>query len=141
VERYSAPDPERAPLDRRLAEIRMAFPKPGEFSGALARTAMSEERLRSFVADNLRIESYLVQRFDAAAQPTPDEVQRYHRDHPEEFTSAGRVAALEDVQTAVVQKALAARRAALIKDWLDRLRLRAGLTAPQVPKSPVSELR
>jgi hypothetical protein len=130
VERYSAPDPERQLLDLRVAEIRAAFKSPPEFEQALARSAMSEERLRSLVADNIRIEAYVDQRFAAAAQPTPDEVQRYYREHPSEFTEGGQLAAFEAVQAVVLQKAGAERKRALITDWLDRLRRRGQVDRP-----------
>jgi hypothetical protein len=127
VERYSAPDPDRAVVDRRLAEIRAAFPGDAEYARTLARTAMSDERLRALVTDNARIESYVEQRFGAAAQPTPDEVQRYYREHPAEFTTGGRLAAFEEVQQAAQARAGGERKRILIADWLDRLRRRGGV--------------
>jgi hypothetical protein len=127
VDRYSAPEPERPLVDRRLAAIRGAFRGAAEFSAALARTAMTEERLRSAVVDNLRIEAYVEQRLGAAAQPTLDEIQRYYREHPAEFTTAGRLAAFEDIQPLVLQKVSAERKQVLIRDWLDRLRRREGV--------------
>jgi hypothetical protein len=128
VERYSAPDPDATLLDRRLAEVRAKFASPDLFDRALARTAMSVARLRSFAADNLRIETYLDQRFGAAAQPTPDEVQRYYREHPAEFVRGGRPMAFEAVEAVAQQKATAERKRALIADWLDRLRKRGGVS-------------
>jgi hypothetical protein len=128
VERYSAPDPDRAVVDRRLAEIRAAFPGDAEYARTLARTAMSDERLRALVTDNARIESYVEQRFGAAAQPTPDEVQRYYREHPMEFTTGGRLAAFEEVQLEVQARASGERKRILIADWLDRLRRRGGVS-------------
>ena len=136
VERYSAPDPDRPLVDRRLAAIRARFGDAAGFSGALARTAMSEERLRTVVADNLRIEAYVEQRFGAAAQPTPEEVQRYYAEHPGDFTRDGRLAAFEDVRPAVQQKVSAERKRALIIDWLDRLRRRG-----QIERSALSGVR
>jgi hypothetical protein len=129
VERYSAPDPERQSVERRVAEIRATFHTAADYEQALARTAMSDERLRSVVADNVRIEFYVEQRFAAAAQPTAEEVQRYYREHAVEFTTNGRLAAFEDVQVIAQQKAAAERKRALIIDWLDRLRRRGGVTA------------
>ncbi len=111
-------------VDRRIAEIRSAFATPAEFARAMARTAMSDERLRSMVADNLRIDAYVEQRFGAAAQPTAEEVQRYYREHPGEFTKDGRLAPFESVQQQAQQKASVERRHALIADWIDRLHRR-----------------
>jgi hypothetical protein len=129
VERYSGPEPEKAAVDRRLAEIRAAFASPAAYAQALARTAMSDERLRGVVTDNLRIESYVDQRFSAAAQPTPDEVQRYYREHPGEFTVNGRLSAYDDVQRTAQQRASAERKRTLIADWLERLRRRGAVAA------------
>jgi hypothetical protein len=136
VERYSAPDPDRPLLDRRMSEIRAGFATDSEYAQALARTAMSEERLRGLVIDNLRIEAYVDQRFSGAAQPTPDEVRQYYQEHPDEFTTSGRLAAFDDVQPIVLGKVIAERRRALIADWLDRLRRRG-----QVEVSGVTGLR
>lgn len=130
VERYSAPDPEPAAVERRLAEVRARFSAEPDYAAALARTAMSAERLRGLVSDNLRIEAYVDQRFAAPAQPTPDEVLRYYREHPAEFTRSGALAPFEEVQQQVLQKASSERRAALIADWLDRLRRRGQVEVP-----------
>jgi hypothetical protein len=139
VDRYSAPDPEPAALDRRMARVRAKFPTSAQYEQALARTAMTDGRLRSIVAQNLRIETYLEQRFGAAAQPTPDEVQRYYREHTAEFTRGGRVAPFDDVQSSVQQKLTAERRDALIADWLGRLRRRGQVTIVQ--QAPAGETR
>jgi hypothetical protein len=136
VDRYSAAEPERTLVDRRLAAIRGAFRGATDFAEALARTAMSEERLRNIVTDNFRIEAYVEQRFGAPAQPTPEEVQRYYREHPDEFTQDGRLAAFDDVQQAALQKVSAERKRALITDWLDRLRRRG-----QVDRPPATGIR
>jgi hypothetical protein len=124
VDRYAAPEPERAAVDLRVAQVRARFQTQELYEQALARTAMTEGRLRSVVAENMRIESYLDQRFGTAAQPAPDEVLRYYREHPGEFTRGGRLAPLDEVQPALQQKLAGERRAELITDWLDRLRRR-----------------
>jgi hypothetical protein len=125
VDRYAAPDPEPAVLARRLDEVRARFSTQELYDQALARTAMTEGRLRAVIAENLRIETYIEQLFATAVQPTPDEVQRYYREHPGEFTRAGRLAPFDDVQPAVQQKLAAERRREVVADWLDRLRRRA----------------
>jgi hypothetical protein len=127
VDRYSSPDPDRALLERRMAQIRARFPSPNQYQQALARTAMTDGRLRTVVADNVRIETYLDQRFGAAAQPTPDEVQRYYRDHPGEFTRGGQLVSFDEAQPQAQERTAAERRRALVSDWLDRLRRRGSV--------------
>jgi hypothetical protein len=140
VDRYAAPDPEPGVLDRRLAQIQARFPNRAQYDEALARTAMTELRLRAFVSENLRVESYVDQRFGSAAQPTADEVLRYYREHPAEFTRAGRLAPFAEVQPATQQKLAADRRRALVAEWLDRLRRRGGVRIVGQPV-PVGETK
>lgn len=130
VDRYSAPSPDAAALRTRMAAVRAQFSSDADYQGALARTALTDARLTELVGDNIRIESYLDQRFSAAAQPTPEEVQRYYLDHRAEFTRNGTLLPLEDVQGQAFAQVTAERRNFLIADWLDRLRRR----------SPVSNL-
>ena len=134
VERYSAPEPDAAQVDRRMSEIRARLATPSAFEQALARTAMSEQRLRQVVADDLRIDAYLEQQFGAAAQPTPEEVQRYYAGHPDEFTRAGRLLPFDEAQPAALERVTAARRTALIRDWLDRLRRRSNVLNLYTPR-------
>jgi hypothetical protein len=128
VDRYAAPDPESGVLDRRLAQIQARFSSRALYEQALARTAMTEVRLRAVVSETLRIEIYLDQRFGSAAQPAPDEVLRYYREHPSEFTRAGRLSPFDEVQAATQQRLAADRKRALVAEWLDRLRRRGSVT-------------
>ena len=133
VDRYSAPDPAPALLDRRMVQIRSTFLGAAQYEQALAGTAMTEGRLRNVIADNVRIETYVDQRFGAAAQPTSEEVQRYYLEHPVVFTRDGRLAPFDDVQVQAQERLAAERRRALITDWLDRLRRRASVTTLLTP--------
>jgi hypothetical protein len=117
-----------------MSEIRARLATPSAFEQALARTAMSEQRLRQVVADDLRIDAYLEQQFGAAAQPTPEEVQRYYAAHPDEFTRAGRLLPFDEAQPAALERVTAARRTALIRDWLDRLRRRSNVLNLYTPR-------
>lgn len=125
VERYSAPSPDTTVVRKRMAAIRAAFPNEAGYTRALARSALTDARLADLVGDNIRIESYLDQRFSAAAQPTTEEVQRYYLDHRAEFTREGRVLPLEDVQKEAFARVTVERRNFLIGEWLDRLRRRS----------------
>ena len=122
IERYAAPEADPAQVDRRMAQIRSKFPGAGAYEQALARTAMTDDRLRAFVGGDLRIDAYLEQRFGVPAQPTPDEVQRYYRDHTAEFTRAGHLLPLDQVQSQVQELLVVQRRHTLVTEWLDHLR-------------------
>jgi hypothetical protein len=124
VDRYSAPSPDPAQLAKRMAVIRARYSDDAAYRQALARTAFTESRLRDLLGDNLRIESYLDQRFNAAAQPTPEEVERYYLDHRGEFMRDGKLLPLEEVRAQAQAKVTAERRNFLIAEWLDRVRRR-----------------
>jgi hypothetical protein len=133
VDRYSAPSPDAALLAKRMAAIRGRFAGDAAFQQALARTAFTEARLRDLVGDNLRIEGYLDQRFNAAAQPTPEEVERYYLDHRGEFMRDGRLLPLAEVRAQAQAKVTAERRNFLIAEWLDRVRRRFAVSTVYTP--------
>ena len=122
VQRYAAPEPDRELVDRRMAEIRAAFPNAAAYQQALARTAMTEDRLRSHVAADLQIAAYVEQRFGAPGPPASNEVQRYYAEHPAEFTQAGRLLPFDQVRAQAQERLAAARQHTLVAQWLDRLR-------------------
>ena len=128
VDRYSAPSPGAAALSQRMDAVRARFADAVAYERALARTALTDTRLRDLVGDNIRIESYLEQRFSAAAQPTLEEVERYYLDHRADFTRSGQALPLAEVQAEAFARVSAERRNFLIADWLDRLRRRAAIT-------------
>lgn len=128
VDRYSAPEPDRAALDRAFVAVRGRFAAPGDFAAAMARTGMTEDRLRDMIRDDLRIAAYVEQRFAGAAQPTDEDVARYYKEHPAEFTENGRVVRFEQAENRARVRAAAARRRALVSDWIDRLRQRTPVT-------------
>ena len=125
VDRYSAPSADAAAIDARVAAIRAFFADDAGYPQALARTALTEARLRDLLGDKLRIEAYLDQRFSGAAQPTPEEVHRYYVDHRAEFTRDGQLLPFEEVQAEALASVTTERRNFLIAEWLDRLRRRA----------------
>ncbi len=121
VRRYVAPEPDRALVERRVAQIRAAFPGAA-YEQALARTAMTDDRLRSHVAADLQIAAYVEQRFGAPGPPPPDEVQRYYNEHLSEFIRAGRLVPFEEARAQAQERFAAARQHTLAGQWLDRLR-------------------
>lgn len=128
VNRYSAPAADSALVEARLAALRARFGSQAAYEQALARSALTETRLRDILGDNVRIEGYLDQRFSAAAQPTSEEVERYYLDHPVHFTRNGVLQPLEDIQAEAFERVTTERRNSLIADWLDRLRRRFPVT-------------
>ena len=128
VDRYSAPEADAAAVAARMNALRAQFASQAAFDTALARGALTAERLRDFIGDNIRIDTYLDQRFAAQSLPTPDEVQRHYRDHPADFTRAGRLLPFDDVVAQVTERVTAERRTAAVNEWLDRLHNRVNVS-------------
>jgi hypothetical protein len=95
---------------------------------ALAALGLTRDRLRTYIRDDLRIATYLHERFDTAAEPPEADVLTYYREHPSEFTVGGTLQTFEQAQDEARRKVADARRSALISDWVASLRRRADVT-------------
>jgi hypothetical protein len=124
VDRYAPPDPPDADVDRHLADIRTRA--GARFDSILTESGISVDQLRRHVRDDLRMESYLQQRF-GTMQPSDDEIRQYYRDHQSAFTRNGVVAPLEEVRDVAGTELIAERRSATIRDWIAGLRKRANV--------------
>jgi hypothetical protein len=122
--RFAAPEPDPAAVDARIAELRRRFASEAEWNAALEVSAMTPERLRDIVRDNLRVEAYVDQLFSAPAQPTDDEVARYYEQHRADFVRDGRQLSLDESRDLARERATAERRRALVADWVAGLRSR-----------------
>jgi len=108
VRRVVPPEPRPAAIDARIARMRQRFASPEEFSRALSARGVDEAVLRIYAADDLRLASYLDERFSSAAQPTEEELRKAGEAAKEALTSE--------------------RRGALIGAWAAELRRRADVT-------------
>lgn len=140
VNRYSAPEPDRDTVARSLEKLRARFASAADFEAALAGSAMTPGRLRGFVRNNLRIDAYVDQRFGGAAMPTEQEIAGYYQEHQDLFVRNGRVPPLEQVRAEVAERASAARRDALVTDWIDRLKRRTEITVLYQPARTVPDV-
>jgi hypothetical protein len=111
-------------LASRIEAIRTRFASQQAFDAALEAHGLSDARFRAWVGDDWRIEQYIQQRFDAASQPTDEDVLQYFQSREREFSENGRPARFEDIREEVRRRLLAARRQALIDDWVAGLKRR-----------------
>jgi hypothetical protein len=128
VNRYVPPEPTDAEIAARLAEVRARFPSDAAFNATLNETGMSGDQLRAHLRDTLRIESYLVQRFGSAYQPSEEEVLGYYRSHQAEFTRDGLPRPYAEAKDEVRARLIQERAAPLIRDWVAGLRRRVDVT-------------
>jgi hypothetical protein len=97
----------------------------------MASTGIDQAGIRDIARDNLRIQSYIDQRFGATVQVTEDEVTQYYRIHPDEFTRNGTLAPFTEVQSLVRERAGAERRDTIVAQWMRDLRARADVSLPR----------
>jgi hypothetical protein len=128
VNRYLPPEPTGAAIEARLDETRRRFASEDAFQAALRETGVSPIDLRAAVRDNLRIESYLNQRFGAGYQPNEDEVLAYYRAHQAEFTRAGTLRPYAEARDDARKRLIASRMTTMIQDWVAGLRRRVEVT-------------
>ena len=69
VERFQPPEPDPIEITIRLDQIERGFGSPAALEQALAVTGMTRDRLRRYIRDDLRITTYLNQRFGANVDP------------------------------------------------------------------------
>jgi peptidyl-prolyl cis-trans isomerase SurA len=132
VERYAPPEPPASAVDRELEQVRRRFPSAQAFDAALARTGIDLSHLRETLRENLRIRAYLDQRFTVLS-PTEEEVRRYFLDHPAEFTVGGTLRKYEDARPDAAAAWVAARRKALVDEWVGGLRRRTDIIDLYLP--------
>ena len=69
VERFQPPEPDPIEITIRIDEIERRFGSPAAFDTALAVTGTTRDQLRRYLRDDLRITTYLNQRFGASTDP------------------------------------------------------------------------
>jgi hypothetical protein len=132
VDRYQPPEPAADAVDARLAVYEGHGGTPADLDRLLASVGWTRQTLRRVARDDLRIQTYLDQRFAAAAQPSDAEVAAYYREHQDRFTQNGAVQPLAGVADAIRAQLTADRRAQLIREWVAGLRERVDVAVPYV---------
>jgi hypothetical protein len=135
VERYAPPEPPDADVDRQVAQLRASAASPEQFDAVVRNTGIAVEELRHLVRDNLRIASYLEQRFGAATQPSEDVILQYYRDHQPHFTRGGVVLSYAEAYPEAQALLVAERRAATVGQWVAGLRRRANVNVLPVAQA------
>jgi hypothetical protein len=128
VNRYVPPEPSDADVEARLAQVRARFENQAALESAMKDTGVTPSLLRARVRDDLRIETYLRQRFGASYQPGEEEVVRYYRSHESEFVRNGVLRPYEEVRDEARARLVDDRSASLVRDWIAGLRRRTDVT-------------
>lgn len=127
VERFGAGEPPAADLEARGRLVRARFASSSAFQAALETYGLSEPRFRAWLADDVRIDRYIQQRFGLSAQPTDEEVLQYYLSREREFAVDGRPRPFAEVRELVARRLLESRRQAMVDDWVAGLRRRTAV--------------
>jgi hypothetical protein len=128
VERYAPPEPEAGAIEQRVEAVRARFASADEFTRALERLGTNAVFVSQWARNDLRIASYLDQRFAGAAEPNQDELENYRRQHASEFARPGQQTDEVQLLNEARARVMAERRQALVKEWIDGLRARSDVS-------------
>ena len=133
VDRYRPPEPSDVEVDAGVAAMVKRIVGTDTVDAVLRETGFTSDQLRLYVRDDLRIRTYLQQRFGASLEPADEEILEYYRAHESEFARGGAVRPFVEVRDEARSALIAERRAALIGEWLAGLRRRAEVTVLYLP--------
>ena len=139
VDRYAPPEPSEAAVNASLAAVERRFKDALGLEIALNQSSLTREELRRQLRDTLRIESYLQQRFSTSVQVSDDEVARYYREHPEEFTREGQVRSFEEARETARARVIEHQRATFVTQWIEGLRKRGSVQLLYLPAAGVNK--
>lgn len=128
VAKYTAAEPPSADIAaRRKSWEASLLPQLGgtTIAAAFAQAGMRDAALTAWFRDDLRLATYLDQRFTAAAQPTRQQAIEYFQAHTADFAVNGVTPEFASVEPEVRKRVAAERRATRIADWVASLKQRA----------------
>ena len=130
VDRFAPPEPAADAVESRLAAVLAPLGTPDAVQTTLARLGIDRAWVQRWVRDDLRIQAYTEQRFAGSLEPTSEELENYYREHAAEFVRDGRELSSDEAHALAREHVMAARRRALLADWLDGLKRRATIVRP-----------
>jgi len=133
VDRYGPPEPPLSEVDVSVREIDQRIGSGERMNAILRESGMTVDQLRLRVRDDLRIRSYLLQRFGNQPVPPEDEIVQYYRTHEREFTRDGVVRPFSEAGIQARDALIAERRSQLIREWLAGLRRRTEINVLYLP--------
>jgi hypothetical protein len=130
VERYDPPAPSAEAIQQRFDALVASAGRAGGLARVVAESGVSEDQLRAYVRDDLRIETYLDQRFASTTESTEAELVEYYRSHEQAFTRDGVLRPFDEVRAEIASRLARERRQELVVRWIGSLRRRAEIQVP-----------
>jgi hypothetical protein len=131
--RYLPPEPPDEAVQARYDEVRRRVDSEEGFERVLRGTGMTADQLRQRLRDDLRIRSYLEQRFGGLPPPGDQQVEAYYRSHADDFRRNGVLPPLASVRADVRARLIEEQRETLVHDWLAGLRRRGAINDLYLP--------
>ncbi len=123
VQRFAPPEPDAAAIAREIARLTMNA--GARLPALMQSTGLSDAQIREIARQDLRILSYLDQRFGPTVQVSDEEVAQYYRTHEADFTRGAEPMPFDEAEPIARQRASDERRRATIEQWIRDLRTRA----------------
>jgi hypothetical protein len=117
-----------------VTAIRARFASQEAADAALRVAGLDEAALRQWARNDLRIAQYLRERFADAADPTEEEIEGYIRRHEADLRRTGRALGDPEVQRLARERVAAERHEAVVAEWVQGLRARAGVSTTPPPQ-------
>ena len=121
VDRYAPPEPSEAAVNASLAAVERRFKDALGLEIALNQSSLTREELRRHLRDS------------------DDEVARYYREHPEEFTREGQVRSFEEARETARARVIEHQRATFVTQWIEGLRKRGSVQLLYLPAAGVNK--
>ena len=121
VDRFLVSEPLQPEIQRRIDELKEHHSTGKSFETAWKSVGMTEERLYRLIRNDLRIDSYLRQRFTSTAEPTNAELLQYHKENQDLYVHNGSRLPFNDARELVRDDLLEERRQVIIQNWIARL--------------------
>ena len=128
VERYAPPEPDPAAIREAVAAIRARFVSEEAADAALQVAGLDEAALTQWARNDLRIAQYLRERFAGTAEPSEEDIEGYIRRHEADLRRTGRALDDPEVQRMARERVAAERQEAMVAEWVQGLRARAGVS-------------
>lgn len=119
--RFVLQGPSDKEIDDRLNQVRKRFKTDQAFQEALRQTGFSLEALKEEVRARLWVEKLIQERIQFFIFITPQEIERYRREHPEDFKDKKPEEAEPEIRAILTREKESVKR----REYLGRLRSRA----------------
>jgi len=127
--RFDIPEPETARVRQAVAELEQSYGGAASWQAARERAGVAPGDIEQLVSDQLRIETFLVQRVDSFVFVSPTEVQSAYEAQTARFTGTPVAEAERVIEQELVKKKAVEKR----QEYVARLRARAAIKLLAAP--------